>query len=365
MKKLLVVLCLIMASGNALADVRIKDIASIRGMRDTQLVGYGLVVGLNGTGDSLRNSAFTEQSLQSMLDRMGVSVRSGALRTKNVAAVMITCDIPPLTRKGARFDVSVASLGDSTSLMGGSLVLTPLSAADGRVYAVAQGQVTVTGFSALGQAEALTQGVPTAGRIPNGAILEASLPNSSQEVGGLVLDLRNPDYSTLIRTIDVINNFARQKYGRDLARDLDSKRIEIQRPRNTSRVRLLAEIGDLSVRADIPARIVIDSRTGTIIIGQDVRIGTVAVTHGSLTVRVTESPVVSQPQPFSQGSTVTVPQSSVEADQQGGQLKELQGASLRALVRGLNQLGLKPSGIIAILQGIKTSGALQAELVIQ
>ncbi len=349
----------------AWAQSRIKDITNLQGLRDNQLVGYGLVVGLNGTGDSLRNSVFTEQSLQSMLDRMGVSVRSGALRTRNVAAVIVTADVPPFIGRGNRLDVTVSSLGDATSLMGGTLVITPLAGVDGTTYAVAQGQLAVTGFQVVGQAETITQGVPTAARIPNGALIERELPGKFGDVGAMVLELKNPDFKTAIEVVDAINAFAQRRYGARAASERDYRSVSLMRPAKISAARFMAEIGDIAVRTDTPARVVVDSRSGTVVIGQDVQISTVAVTHGNLTVRVTETPNVSQPLPFSNGTTVATPQTQIGIEQEGGNIAIVGATSLRQLVRGLNQIGLKPSGIIAILQAIKTAGALQAELVVQ
>ena len=349
----------------AFAGSRIKDITNLQGVRENQMVGYGLVVGLNGTGDSLRNSVFTEQSLQSMLDRMGVSVRSGALRTRNVAAVIVTADVPPFMGRGSRLDVTVSSLGDATSLMGGTLVITPMAGVDGTTYAVAQGQLAVTGFQVVGQAESVTQGVPTAARIPNGALIERELPGKFGESGPMVLELKNPDFKTAIEVVDAINAFAQQRYGMRPASERDYRSVALVRPPKISAARFMAEIGELAVRTDSPARVVIDSRSGTVVIGQDVQISTVGVTHGNLTVRVTESPNVSQPLPFSNGATVTTPKTEISIEQEGGNIAIVGATSLRQLVRGLNQIGLKPAGIIAILQAIKTAGALQAELVVQ
>ncbi|SDR61185.1 flagellar P-ring protein precursor FlgI [Rhizobiales bacterium GAS191] len=357
--------------------VRIKDISSLQGVRDNQLIGYGLVVGLQNTGDTLRNNPFTEQAIQSMLDRMGINVRNDlpsttggssqpiSLRTRNVAAVIVTADLPPFVSNGSRMDVGVSSLGDATSLMGGTLILTSLSGVDGQTYAVAQGAISVSGFAAAGQAEVLTQGVPTAGRIPNGALIEREIPNRSLESGPLVLQLRNPDFSTAVRVADAINDFSYRFYRMRVAREQDHRTISVIRPPRVSAPRFMAEIGELTVQPDTPARVVVDERTGTVVIGQDVQISTVAVTHGSLTVRVTETPQVSQPNPFGNGRTVVTPSTAVDANQTGGQIAILAGTNLRILVRGLNQIGLKPSGIIAILQAIKSAGALQADLVIQ
>jgi flagellar P-ring protein precursor FlgI len=340
----------------ALADTRIKDIVSVQGVRTNQLVGYGLVIGLNGTGDTLRNSPFTEQSLQSMLDRMGINVRNAKARTRNVAAVIVTAELPAFSGKGARLDVTVSSLGDATSLQGGSLILTPLIAADNLIYAVAQGPLAVTGFATGGKAETLTQGVPTTGRIPNGALVEREGPNRFADEKVLVLELRNPDFNTAVRVADSINGYMQQRYG---------VKVTLQRPFFIGAARFMAEIGALPVHADVPARVVIDERTGTIVIGKDVQIATVAVAHGSLTVRVTETPKASQPVPFSSGVTVVTPETVVSADQKGGNLAIVQGTNLQTLVGGLNRIGLKPTGIIAILQAIKSAGALQADLVVQ
>jgi flagellar P-ring protein FlgI len=358
-------LCLGVLQAQAAAATRIKDIVSIQGVRANQLVGYGLVIGLNGTGDSLRNSPFTEQSLQSMLDRMGINVRNAKARTRNVAAVIVTADLPAFAGKGARIDVTVSSLGDATSLAGGSLVLTPLIGADNQIYAVGQGPLAIAGFSSGGKAETLTQGVPTTGRIPNGAVVEREAPGALSEEKSLVLELRNPDFNTAVNVADAINAHSMQRYGVKIARENDLRTISINRPFFVNPTRLMADLGELTVQADVPARVVIDERTGTIVIGRDVQISTVAVAHGNLTVRVTESPKASQPLPFSKGETVVLPETTITADQPGGNFAIVKGTNLQTLVSGLNRIGLKPQGIIAILQAIKSAGALQADLVVQ
>lgn len=372
--RLLLSLTIFLSATAAEAAVRIKDIADIRGLRENQIVGYGLVIGLNGTGDTLRNAPFTEQSLQSMLDNMGINVRNEntnttarptTLRTRNVAAVMVTADLPPSISPGERIDVTVSSLGDASSLLGGTLVMTPLRAADGVVYAVAQGAVMVAGYSVQGQAQSVSQGTPTAGRIPNGALVEREVQGSLHEMEYLVLELRNPDFVTATRILDAINRYAGGRYRAQIAFEKDYRTIVLSKPSHIGPVRFLAEIGELVVEPDTPARVVINERTGTVVIGRDVRISTVAVTHGNLSVRITELPIVSQPAPFSQGKTVVVPQTFVEANEPGVQVAILSGVDLQRLVRGLNQIGLKPSGIIAILQAIKTAGALQADVVVQ
>lgn len=347
------------------AKVRIKDIATVRGVRDNQLVGYGLVVGLHGSGDTLRNSIFTEQALQSMLDRMGVAVRSGAMRTRNTAAVIVTADLPPFVGVGSRLDVTVSSIGDASSLMGGTLIMTPLVGPDGVMYAAAQGPVSVIGFSESGKNEIATQGVPTTGRIPDGASVERELARPTADTGRIVMELRNPDFSTAVRAADAINRMARRRYRRKVAVEKDQRTIEIERPPAVREARFIAEIGDLTIQPDVPARVVVDSRSGTVVIGADVKISTVAVTHGALSVRITETPIVSQPAPLSKGQTVRTSQTEVAAQENGGRLSVVSGASLKALVRGLNQIGLKPAGIISILQAIKSAGALQAEIVVQ
>jgi flagellar P-ring protein precursor FlgI len=346
------------------AAVRIKDVTSLRGARDHQLIGYGLVVGLQGTGDTLRNVPFTEQAIQSMLDRMGINVRGSQLRNRNVAAVIVTADFPEGMEVGQRLDVTVSALGDATSLMGGTLLLTELSGTDGQAYASAQGAVSVTGFDAAGQAEVISQGVPTAGRISNGAIVELAAPPPIEQLQ-MFLELRNPDYATAVRIIDAINAYSRARYHKDFAFEQDSRTVELFRPRYLSVTRMMAEIGELMIEPDTVARVVIDARTGTVVIGQDVQISTVAVTHGTLNVRITETPQVSQPNPLSQGKTVTTPRTQIDINQAGGQVAVVNGASLRSLVTGLNRLGVKPTGIIAILQAIKSAGALQADLVVQ
>lgn len=365
MLRCLALVFLLLCAGAADAAVRIKDVATIGGMRDNQLVGYGLVVGLLGTGDTMRNAPFTEQAVQSMLDRMGINVRNVPLRARNVAAVIVTASLPPLVSRGTPLDVTVSAMGDSTSLMGGTLIMTPLMGGDGQTHAVAQGSVSVSGSAQVGQAEVLTQGVPTAGRIANGAIVEREAPNTFAASGPLTLELKNPDFKTSVRIADAINRYTRQHFRLRAAQEQDLRRVALLCPPGMNTTRFMSEIGDLLIEPDTPARVVIDERTGTVVIGQDVQISTVAVTHGSLTVRITESPIVSQPAPFSNGKTTVVPNTSIEASEPKGQLSIIGGTTLRTLIKGLNQIGLKPSGIIAILQAIKSAGALQADLVAQ
>ena len=365
MRWLFAALVLAAASTTAIATTRVKDITDVQGIRDNQLVGYGLVVGLAGTGDTMRNAPFTEQSARSMLQRLGVGVPEGSVRSRNIAAVVVTAKLPPFVSTGERIDVTVSSLGDATSLSGGTLVMTPLSAADGRAYAVAQGAVSITGFAASGQAESLSQGVATGGRIPNGALIERELAADFNAAETLSLKIRSPDFQTAAAVADVINAFADKSYGGKIADVIDFRTVSITRPKDVTASRLMAELGGLPVEVDTPARIVIDEKTGTIVIGANVRVSPVAVAHGNITIRVTETPTIVQPAPQSDGETATEPSTQVSAEQKDSKVAMLQGPSLDRLVYGLNRMGLKPSGIIAILQAIKTAGALQADRVIQ
>jgi flagellar P-ring protein precursor FlgI len=347
------------------AASRIKDVASVQSGRDNQLIGYGLVVGLQGTGDSLRSSPFTAQSLRAMLQNLGISTQDDESRAKNIAAVLVTANLPPFASAGSRIDVTVGSLGDSTSLRGGTLVMTSLSGADGQIYAVAQGSVVVTGFNAQGDAASVTQGVTTSGRVPNGAIIERELPAKFKDAFNLVLQLRNPDFSTAVGMAAAINRYSTNQFGGNIAQAQDSQTVVIDKPKMADLSRLMADIENLVIETDVPARVVINERTGTIVIGQDVRINKVAVSYGTLTVQVSETPTIVQPEPFSNGETAVEPNTTIDASQDGGMVAILDGSNLRSLVAGLNSIGVRPDGIISILQGIKTAGALQAELVLQ
>jgi flagellar P-ring protein FlgI len=352
-------------SSLAFAESRIKDIASVQGMRDNQLVGYGLVIGLAGSGDSLRNSPFTEVSMRSMLQKLGVGLEPGSIGSKNVAAVAVTATLPPFVSEGSRIDVSVSSLGDSTSLNGGVLIMTPLIAADGRAYAVAQGPVASSAIQAAGQAASVSQGVATTGRITNGAIVEKDNTADINVLENFALQLTNPDFRTATLIADAINTWSLKLYGRRIASAHDFRSVEITRPKNLSASRLFAEIGELTVQADSAARIVIDEKNGTIVMGENVRVSPIAISHGNIVIKVTEQPIVSQPEPLSDGRTVRLPRTKVEVEQTGGKLAILRGPTLENLVSGLNKMGLKPTDMISILQSIKAAGALQAELVIQ
>ncbi len=348
----------------AAAPTRIKDIVDIEGVRDNLLVGYGLIVGLDGTGDSINNSPFTEQSLIAMLERLGVNVRGDTLRTENVAAVMVTATLKPFASQGTRMDVDVAALGDSESLRGGTLLVTPLLGADGAVYAVAQGAVQVGGFSAGGDAERVVVGVPTNGRISNGAIIEREIGFELAAAEPVRLSLRNPDFTTARRIVEAINDYL----GVPAARMTDPATVLLSPVPgfDNGMVELITEIEQLTVQPDQIARVVISESTGVIVMGDQVRISTVAIAQGSLTIRITETPQVSQPPPFADNAeTVVVPRTDVEVTEGNNRIALLpSGVTLQTLVAGLNALGVGPRDIISILQAIKAAGALQAEIVV-
>ena len=344
-------------------STRIKDIVDIEGVRDNMLIGYGLVVGLNGTGDSLSNSPFTQQSLTAMLERLGVNIRGENLKTDNVAAVMVTATLPAFANQGARIDVNVSAMGDSGSLQGGTLLVTPLKGADGEVYAVGQGTIITGGFSAQGDAGSVTRNIPTTGRVSEGAIIEREVDYDFEKQTSIRLALRNPDFTTARRISRAINGFI----GTDLSHAENSASVKIMRPANYngSIVDLITDIEQLPIQPDQLARIVIDENSGVIVIGSNVRINNVAIAQGSLTIKVTETPQVSQPSPFSEtGETVVVPRTDIDVNRGDDvRLTELDtGVSLQDLVTGLNKLGVGPRDIITILQAIKAAGALQAEI---
>ena len=343
------------------ATSRIKDLANIEGVRQNQLVGYGLVVGLNGTGDTLNNIPFTKQSLQAMLERMGVNIRGATIRTGNVAAVMVTGNLPPFGTQGTRMDVTVSALGDSKNLQGGTLLVTPLLGADGNVYAVAQGSVTINGFQAEGAAASITRGVPTVGRIANGAIIEREIEFALNRLPNVRLALRNGDFTTAKRIAAAVNDFL----GAKAAEPLDPSTVQLQIPPEFKGnvVAFLTEIEQLQVEPDLGAKIIIDERSGIIVMGRDVRVATVAVAQGNLTVSISESPQVSQPNPLSRGRTVVTPRSSVSVSEDGKKFAVVKdGVSLQQLVDGLNGLGIGPRDLIGILQAIKAAGAIEADI---
>jgi len=344
---------------------RIKDVVAFEGVRDNMLLGYGLVVGLNGSGDKLQNNAFTEQSLIAFLERQGVNTRGLQLKSKNVAAVTVTAKLPPFARAGSTVDINISAMGDAKSLMGGTLLATPLQGADGNVYAVAQGPITIGGFEASGSTgTSITKGVPTNGFIANGAIVEREIGFELNKMGSVKLALRNPDISTARNIAEAIN----RQVGPGTGRVEDPATITVQVPTSYQGdvVGLLADIETLPVDTDQPARIVIDEATGTVVMGENVRLSTVAVAQGNLVVKVEETPQVSQPNPFAPegAETVVVPRTDVTVDEGGnGKIAVLEeGATLRELVSGLNSLGVTPRDLITILQTIKAAGALQADI---
>jgi flagellar P-ring protein precursor FlgI len=343
------------------AQVRIKDIADVEGIRDNQLVGYGLVVGLNGTGDALDSAVFTRESLIGMLERLGVNTRDqeAKLQTKNVAAVMVTANLPPFARTGSRIDIGVSALGNAKDLTGGTLLVTSLLAADGEVYAVAQGALATGAVAARGAAGSVTRGVPTAGRIANGATVEREIGYELAAHAALHLALRNPDLTTALRMAAAINN----AFGGGIARAADPRSVAIDLGRRDV-IESLARIEELRVEPDNAAVVVVDEASGTIVMGSNVRVSTVAIAQGNLTIRVTETPQVSQPGPLSNGTTTVVPRTNIQVDDQHDKrLGILSGnVTLRDLVAGLNSLGVGPRDMITILQSIKAAGALQAEL---
>lgn len=351
------------APAPASAASRIKDIADFEGVRDNLLVGYGLVVGLQGTGDNIDSMAFTRESLVGMLERLGVNTRGGQLKSKNVAAVMITAVLPPFGRQGSRMDITVSALGDAKSLLGGTLMVTPLIGADGEVYAVAQGQVQVGGFQAEGQAASIQRGVPTSGRVPNGAIIEREIAFELNDLSQISIALRNPDFTTAQRVTQAINAFL----GTAAASTRDGGTVTMRVPQQyrANMVGLITDIEQLRVEPDQHARVVIDEQTGIIVIGDNVRVSRVAIAQGNLTIRVTETPQVSQPGPFAEaGETVTVPRTEIEVDDDSDRRLSVVdgGVNLQELVNGLNALGVGPRDMISILQAIKAAGALQAEI---
>ncbi|WP_395334148.1 flagellar basal body P-ring protein FlgI [Novosphingobium sp. BL-8H] len=349
--------------GTAFADAqpRIKDIVDVENVRPNQLVGYGLVVGLQGTGDRIRNVPFTEETLQAMLERMGVNIRGDQMLTQNVAAVTVTATMPPFARSGSTIDVQVSALGDATSLQGGILLVSSLRALDGEIYAVAQGPVAVSGFKAQGAAAKLSRGVMTTARIAGGGIVEREVPYDLRTAQNLKLALKNPDFTTAQRIAARING-----EGSGSAEVLDPATVQIT-PRGGNVIEMVTRIENLTVPVDQPARIVINEAAGTVVMGADVRVSPVAIAQGGLTISVTESPIVSQPAPFSNGQTTTVPRTRVEAnDGNGASLAMLtEGTSLRTLVSGLNSLGVSPRDLITILQALQSAGALQAEITVQ
>ncbi len=347
-------------------EVRIKDLVEVDGVRGNDLVGYGLVVGLNGTGDGLRNSPFTEEALTNLLERLGINVTGEKFRSKNVAAVLVTANLPPFARAGGQVDITVSTIGDAKSLLGGTLIMTPLSAADGEIYAVAQGSVIAGGASASGQGASVTQGVPTSGVIPSGARVEREIAFDFTTMQNMRLALRDPDFTTAARIERAIN----ERFGAPIARMLDSGTValNLNTANAPSPAHLVALLENIEVNPEQRARVVVDQRSGTIVLGADVKISRVAVSQGGLTLRVTENPIVVQPNPFTiGGQPIVVPNTTATIQQNPGTQMALveTAVSLPAVIEGLNALGVAPRNMIDILKAIKAAGALHAEFIVQ
>ncbi len=365
MRGLFIALFTLIVSVAEAGTVRIKDLVEFDGVRGNDLVGYGLVVGLNGTGDGIRNAPFTEEIMSNLLERLGVNVTGEQFRPKNVAAVLVTANLPPFARTGSRIDVTVSAIGDAKSLLGGTLIMTPLNAADGNIYAVAQGTIIAGGASASGEAGSVTTGVPTAGVIPAGANVEREVEFALASLTTLRLALRTPDFTTAARIENAIN----QSFGRPVAQMLDSGtvQLDIEATGQRSPAHAISKLENIPVEPERRARVIIDQRSGTIVMGEDVRISRVAVSQGNLTLRVSETPLAVQPNPFSQGQTVVVPRTNAAIEEQPGiGLAEVSpGTSLSEVVAGLNALGVSPRDMIDILKSIKAAGALHAEFIVQ
>ena len=365
MNRLICALCLLLACGAVQAE-RIKDLASIQGVRSNQLIGYGLVVGLNGTGDQTTQTPFTLQTFNNMLAQFGIKVpaNSGNVQLKNVAAVSIHAELPPFAKPGQVLDVTISSIGNAKSLRGGSLLMTPLKGIDGNVYAIAQGNLVVGGFDASGSdGSRITVNVPSAGRIPAGATVERPVPSGFDQGNSLTLNLNRPDFTTAKNIVDQINGLL----GPGVAQAIDGGSIRVSAPLDPNqRVDYLAVLENIQIEAgQAAAKVIINSRTGTIVIGQNVRVQPAAVTHGSLTVTITEDPIVSQPEALSGGQTAVVPRSQVDAEQEAKPMFKFgPGTTLDEIVRAVNQVGAAPSDLMAILEALKQAGALQADLIV-
>lgn len=346
-------------------SIRIKDLVEFDGVRGNDLIGYGLVVGLNGTGDGIRNSPFTEDIMSNILERLGVNITGEQFRPKNVAAVFVTASLPPFARAGGRIDITVSAIGDAKSLLGGTLIMTPLNAADGEIYAVGQGTIIAGGASAEGDGASVVQGVPTSGVIPSGARVERELEFDFTQLSSIRLALRTPDFTTAGRIETVIND----NFGKVVSRMLDSGTVmlDIAATRTLSPAHAIGEIENLLVTPELKARVVVDQRSGTIVMGADVRISRVAVSQGNLTLRIQEEPLVVQPNPFTSGQAIVVPRTDAElVEEPGIGLAEVnEGTTLSEVIAGLNALGVSPRDMIDILKSIKAAGALHAEFVVR
>ncbi len=339
--------------------VRLKDIASFSGVRTNELVGYGLVVGLAGTGDGT-SSDFTMTSMANMLDKMGVQVDPSSLKPKNVAAVMVTAKMPVSVKPGSTIDVTVSSLGDAKSLLGGVLLVTPLKGLDGRVYAVAQGSLTIGGFAIGGEAASAQKNIPTVGRIPNGAAVERAVPFKFNRQDGMTVNLNVQDFNTTMQVVRRINASLGGEYAR--AEDIATVKLSVPDKFRGNMVPLMASLENLNISPDGKAKVVVDEKTGTVVLGQDVRLSKVAVAHGNLQVVISEDQEVSQPGPFSEGETVVTPQTDVEVQEQNNRLMLMEGATLQELVDGLNSIGASPRDLISIIRALKAAGSLHAEV---
>ena len=364
MKRLLAGLGLLLLAAGVQAE-RLKDLASIQGVRANQLLGYGLVVGLNGTGDQTTQTPFTLQTFNNMMAQFGIKVPVGGnAQLKNVAAVALYADLPAFAKPGQSIDVTVNSIGNAKSLRGGSLLMAPLKGVDGNIYAIAQGSLVVGGFDAEGaDGSKITVNVPSSGRIPSGATVERPVPSGFDQGNTLTLNLNRADFTTAKRIVDKVNELL----GPGVAQALDAGSVRVSAPLDPGqRVDYLSILENLEVEAgQAMAKVIINARTGTIVIGQNVRVQPAAVTHGSLTVTITEEPIVSQPNALAGGDTVVVPKSKVSADQE---LKPMfkfgPGTTLDEIVRAVNQVGASPSDLMAILEALKQAGALQADLIV-
>ncbi len=337
---------------------RLKDIMNIRGVRDNQLIGYGLVVGLNGTGDDGKKTSFTFEALTNMLRNMGITVNKKDIDSNNVAAVVVTADLPPFGKPGMKIDVIVSSLGDAKSLQGGTLLMTPLKGPDGVVYAVAQGPVSIGGYVAGNRGG---KNFPTTGRVPDGAIIEKAVPFSLTKKKKIFLTLKNPDFSTSSKVADTINFV----FNSNIATPVDSSTIEVRVPTNENIVRFISKIEKIDVTPDTSAKVVVNERTGTVVIGENVRISTIALAHGNLSIQITENPQVSQPNPLAGGNTVVTNTENVKVKEEKKKLMLVnKSVNIKDLVRGLNRIGVSPRDLISILQAIKEAGALQGDLII-
>jgi flagellar P-ring protein precursor FlgI len=362
----LVLLLTLLCGVQAAHATRIKDLADLEGVRDNQLMGYGLVIGLNGTGDDIKKSVFTKQAMINMIKRMGMAIPEEVfkqMKTDNVAAVMVTAQLPPFARPGSAIDIQVSSIGDASSLSGGTLLMTPLKGPDGNTYAVAQGPLAVGGIAFAGKSAKAQKNFPTSGHLTGGAIVERAVNYSLPASGELLYQLRNTDFTTASRMADAIN----ARFGGGTARPVDSRSVKVIQPSRVKGdpVAFIADLESIEIEPDRLAKIVVNERTGTIVMGQDVRISTVAVSHGNLNLVIAESAAVSQPNPLAGGTTVATPQTAITATEESGNLVVLpMGVNLGEIARALNAIGATPRDLIAIFQAIKAAGALQGELVV-